>query len=382
MSVSLPPEMTSEGDNPILDALPPKSDYITYLTILEYHLTSDRLPSLQKVLEDDSENSLTENIGWDLVQLLLPLLPQSEKCLDLVARKGNPKEVIIRVTEALESISNAASNAKEEAEEAGDYDFAGEGLKTFDGEAERIHLGELKLEGMPDPSMDSKPKKMQDLQHDMEKLNIANSTTTSLPSIQFSMLLSMLAVLHPRIKTKNPSRFLATSLQAVLRAYRGLIIPSVTAKVVELLTKLSGRQRPALPPRTSTAEVNQLATSAPTADFITAPLADPEEDSGSAENAASEEADKAIVKRLLQAVALEVLEDFVIDAGSAQESGLGWTIRLREQIEPQLSVPGRKTETARFRGERDLRDTDLIVEKLVVCFNPSVLWTKPVLTAY
>ncbi|KAL9625176.1 MAG: hypothetical protein Q9160_000578 [Pyrenula sp. 1 TL-2023] len=365
MAVSLPPEMTVEGGNPILDALPPKSDYITYLTILEYQLTPDRLPSLQKALEDDSENALTENIGWDLVQLLLPMLPQSERCLDLVARKGNPKEVIIRVTEALESIANAANSANEEVEEAEGYDVAGEGMKTFDGEAERIHLGEMKLEGMPDQSMDSKPNEIQHIQHDMEELSITKSNAASLPPIQFSMLLSMLAVLHPRIKTKSPSRFLATSLQAMLRAYRGLIMPSVTAKVVELLTKLSGRQRPALPPRTSTAEVNQLTASAPTAEFVTAPLADPEEDSSNTRDSTSEEADKAIVKRLLQAVALEVLEDFVIDAGSAQDSGMGWTTRLREQLEPHLSVPGEKTVTERFRSERELRDTDLIVEKLV-----------------
>lgn len=365
------PPGEGEGSNPILDALPPKSDYMTYLTILEYQLTTDRLPSLQKVLEDDSENALTENIGWDLVQLLLPMLPQSDACLDLVARKGNPKEVIVRVTEALEKVANDALNETEN-EEGEDYDAEKEGLRTFEGEAERIHLGEMKLDGMPESTNVSQQTEEEELGDGLELLKLTTAATASLPPLQLSMLLSMLSILHPRIKTKSPSRFLATSLQAVLRAYRGLIMPSTTAKVVELLTKLSGRQRPALPPRSSTAEVNQSTGTASTENFVSAPLPDPEAESDDT-NDAAEESDKAIVTKLLQAVALEVLEDFVLDAGSTQESGMGWTTRLREQLEPKKTVPGRKTDTERFRSEKDLRSTDLIVEKLAVCISRILL---------
>lgn len=357
------PKVGEEG-NPILDALPPKSDYMTYLTILEYQLTSDRLPSLQRVLEEDSENALTENIGWDLVQLLLPMLPQSEGCLDLVARKGNPKEVIIRVTEALEKMANDALSGNE-SEEGEDYDAKSEGLKTFDGEAERIHLGAMKLDGMPETTNDLGLQGIKELETNDNKLSNQRPATPSLPLIQFITLLSMLSILHPRIQTKNPSRFLATSLQAVLRAYRGLVMPSATAKLVELLTKLSGRQRPALPPRTSTADVSNSAVVDSEADFVTAPLPDPEQESGDMDSA-TVESDKAIVRKLLQAVALEVFEDFVLDATTTQETNLGWTARLREQLEPKKNVPGRKTETERFRAEKDLRSTDLIVEKLVV----------------
>src|SRR6266571_4037768 len=90
--------MEDEKQNPLLAALPPATDYITYLTIIEYNLTADILPTLHQVLQDAK---LTVNIGWDLVHLLLPLLPDSQQCLQDIAVRGNPREVILKVTEAL-----------------------------------------------------------------------------------------------------------------------------------------------------------------------------------------------------------------------------------------------------------------------------------------
>jgi hypothetical protein len=84
--------------NPLLEALPPATDYLTYLTLVEQVLTEDNLPILHQVLQD---RELAVNIGWDLVHILLPLLPSSEECLQDVAAKGNPREVILKVTEAL-----------------------------------------------------------------------------------------------------------------------------------------------------------------------------------------------------------------------------------------------------------------------------------------
>ncbi|KKY27460.1 putative dolichyl-p-man:man cpp-dolichyl mannosyltransferase [Phaeomoniella chlamydospora] len=137
----------ADEEDPILKAVPPETDYITYLTILEYQLNEQRLPSLLRVLQDDT---LTENIGWDLVHLLMPMLPNSKNCLDLIARKGNPREVIIRATEYLSSLGSTDG----EPDPASDDD-----LRTFEGEVERIHLGDMVLEGLPHSAADpaSKP---------------------------------------------------------------------------------------------------------------------------------------------------------------------------------------------------------------------------------
>ena len=84
--------------NPLLAARPPATDYLTYLTLIEYNLTEANLPVLHGVLQD---TDLTVNIGWDLINLLLPLLPAAEECLTDIASRGNPRECILKVTEAL-----------------------------------------------------------------------------------------------------------------------------------------------------------------------------------------------------------------------------------------------------------------------------------------
>ena len=87
--------------NPLIEALPPATDYLSYLTIIEYNLNPEALPTLHQVLQD---TKLTTNIGWDLVHLLVPLLPNSNECLQDIARLGNPREVILKVTESLRLI--------------------------------------------------------------------------------------------------------------------------------------------------------------------------------------------------------------------------------------------------------------------------------------
>ncbi|KAL9630579.1 MAG: hypothetical protein Q9164_006340 [Protoblastenia rupestris] len=104
----------NDTDNPLLKALPPETDYLSYLTILEYNLTKEQLPTLHDVLQD---TTLTANIGWDLVHLLLPLLPQSQSCLQDVASLGNPREVVLKVTELLEGIANEPDELEEEESE-------------------------------------------------------------------------------------------------------------------------------------------------------------------------------------------------------------------------------------------------------------------------
>ncbi|KAI1173734.1 YAP-binding/ALF4/Glomulin [Nemania sp. FL0916] len=179
-----------------------KEDTFTYLTILQYHAnTPGILPTLNEVLQDAD---LTREIGWDLVWTLIPIAG-CEDCLETVARLGNPREVIIKVMEALNALSR---------------------------------LGESQDE----------------IDDDEEEDDASRSTAkpSSVPN-RIITLIGMLAILQRRIKTKHPSRFLGPSLVSVLDAYQPT--PEVTTAVINLVRSLSGRRRPPLPQRTSSIDV-------------------------------------------------------------------------------------------------------------------------------
>lgn len=93
----------------LLESRPPASDNFTYLTIVEKSLSTEILPTLQEVLEDVE---LTKEIGWDLVEMLIPV-PGSAECLETIARLGNPREVILKVLEVMEK--TAEHEEKDEA---------------------------------------------------------------------------------------------------------------------------------------------------------------------------------------------------------------------------------------------------------------------------
>ncbi|KAJ8130404.1 hypothetical protein O1611_g3228 [Lasiodiplodia mahajangana] len=179
-----------------------KEDSFTYLTILQYHAsTPGILPTLNEVLQDVD---LTREIGWDLVQTLIPI-EGSEECLETVARLGNPREVIIKVMETLGVLARQWEKAQD--------DIVEEDSGTQD-----------------------------ELVEDSD----------SIPS-RIITLIGMLAILQRRIKTKYPSRFLAPSLISVLEAY--LPTPEMTTAAINLVRSLSGRVRPPLPTRTSSIDV-------------------------------------------------------------------------------------------------------------------------------
>ncbi|KAI0105467.1 YAP-binding/ALF4/Glomulin [Nemania sp. FL0031] len=173
----------------------PKEDRFTYLTILQYHAsTPGILPTLNEVLEKDAD--LTKEIGWDLVEMLIPI-EGSEECLKTVAKMGNPLEVIIKVMEAMRALARQWEEDSDSTSESGD-----------------------------------------------------------IPS-RIIILIDMIATLQRRIiteeKVKYPSRFLAESLISVLEAY--LPMPEMTTAVINLVRSLSGRVRPSLPPRASSIDV-------------------------------------------------------------------------------------------------------------------------------
>ncbi len=286
--------MASDSITAIKESLPPTTDYLTYLTILESHLSPQILPTLYDILQDAE---LCQNIGWDLVNLLLPL-PGSEKCLTTIARLGNPREVVLKVTEALQV-----------------------------------------------QDLDSAEDEDEDKQNTEEKSATGEPTAVD----RFCTLVNLLSILHPRIKTKYPSRFLSTSLMAILSAFR----PSnqATLAVISFVHIISGKKRPPLPGRKSSLKIPVLqsgADSNPSAPDPEAQEEDPHE--------------AAIQTKLLQSFVTHILEEYV------NANPLEWSARLLESFEPGKVVIGRTSLGEAFKQDPALQTRDTIVGQLVVSF--------------
>jgi hypothetical protein len=295
--------MASPAITAITASLPPETDYLTYLTIVESHLSPEILPALSEILKD---SELTQNIGWDLIQLLLPL-PGAELCLTTIARLGNPREVVLKVTEALRLLS---LDDEVEDEEVVPTEDAAVNSASQDGESKAVKPNE----------------------------------PTSID--KFCTLLTLLSILHPRIKTKYPSRFLSTSLMAVLSSYR----PSnqATSAVIAFVHAISGKKRPQVPRRTSSF-VKIAQSDAPVEDSAPDPEAteeDPKED--------------AIQKKLLQSFFTHVLEEYI------NTNGPEWSARLQERFQPSKVVKGKQSVGDAFKEEPILQDRDIIIGQLVV----------------
>ena len=327
------------SDNPLLKALPPATDYLTYLTILEYNLTHDQLATLHEVLQDPE---LTSNIGWDLVHLLLPLLPAAAQCLQDVAKLGNPREVVLKVTESLRALAidgNVGELDHEDVEPqhvTGDNGVFGNESVVAQGTDEGREHG-----------AEERPTKMNG--------EAIREPQSALAIRQFIALVSMLSTLHPRIKTKYPSRFVSTSLRAILRAYAQLACSQdATISVVQLIKTLSGRRRPSLPPRMSSKEVH-ITTSQPSAP-------DPE-----AQSDVPTADELKLQQRLLQSFLTHVLEDYLSSLSSTDDvTGVAWTSRMQEKAHPERVVPGRQTYVGRFADSDDLHIRDTVLGQIVV----------------
>ena len=295
-----PPQPTADPIAAITESLPPTTDYLTYLTILESHLSPEILPKLNDILQDAE---LTQNIGWDLIHLILPL-PGGGKCLETIARLGNPREVVLKVTEALQVLE---LDAVEEDEE-GDVQESGD-------------------------------------QQNIDEAVPENSEPTSVD--KFCTLVNLLQILHPRIKTQYPSRFLSTSLMAILAAYR----PSnqATLAVISFVHTVSGKKRPPLPGRSSS--INVPVAAKDTQSKSSAP--DPE-----AQDEHPREA--AIQTKLLQSFVTHILEDYV------NRYPLEWSARLQELYDPKRVVPNKKSLSQSFKEDEELQTRDVVVGQLVV----------------
>ncbi|KAI9745146.1 MAG: hypothetical protein M1818_001424 [Claussenomyces sp. TS43310] len=300
--------MASASIIAIRDSVPPVSDYLTYLTIVESHLSPEILPTLNDILQDQV---LTQNIGWDLIQLLLPI-PGSEACLTTIARLGNPREVVLKVTEALTLLNRD---------------------KTGDEEQEQYQS--LEDQG----NLPSSPRVMRKASDNAEDRTEPTTVDT------FCTLLSLLSILHPRIKTKYPSRFLSSSLIAVLSAYRAS--HQATHAVTSFVHALSAKKRPLLPQRKSSiaSPIHQGNKQDKVAPDPEATAEDPQE--------------AAIQKRLLQSFVTHILEEYVM------VNSIEWAARLQEHFEPSKVVPSRRSFGEAFREDPDLAERDVCVGQLV-----------------
>jgi len=324
-----------DNDNPLLKALPPETDYISYLTILEYNLTTEQLPTLHVILQDAT---LTANIGWDLVHLLLPLLPRSQQCLQDVSRLGNPREVILKVTELLEGLRDEDEENEINIEEEEEQE------ETVAKKLEDIRKDDLKVH---------------DHANDIQSIpgDPAKAITPPSKALRFTAVLEMLAILHPRIKTKYPSRFLSTSLQAILPAYMQVAnAPEATEAVLGFIKDLSGTKRPKLPPRkSSTAIVTQsTARSAP----------DPE-----CQDEALGTDEVGLQSRLLQSFLTYVTEGYMTSLIANEDlPGMAWCSRYQEKLHPEKTIPGRRTYSSVFAEEESLHERDAVMGLILVCF--------------
>ncbi len=322
-------------DNPLLKALPPETDYISYLTILEYNLTHQQLPTLHGILQDAT---LTANIGWDLVHLLIPLLPQSQQCLQDISRLGNPREVVLKVTELLEGLRDAD-------EEEVEVESEGEGQETT--VAKRLQ--DIKREDI----------EVHDHANDTTSTPVDRANVITQPSkgLRFTALLEMLSILHPRIRTKYPSRFLSTSLQAVLPAYMQVAEKAeATEAVLGLIKDLSLRtNRPKLPPRKSSSAVHMR--SAP----LSAPVPEGQNEALGADEA-------GLQSRLLQSFLTYVTGGYMTSLVADEDvPGMAWCSRYQEKLYPTKTIPGRRTYSSLFAEEGSLHERDAVMGHILVC---------------
>lgn len=160
----------------------------------------------------------------------------------------------------------------------------------------------------------------------------------------------MLSILHPRIKTKYPSRFLTASLQAVLPAYTAVAQnSSATGATLDMVKHLYPSARPRLPPRRSSSHV-------PTASTVPTVAPDPE---GQDVPLGTDEA--ALQARLLQSFLTFVAEGYVSRLKAYEDiPGMAWSPRYYEKTHPDKHIPGRSSYLAMFVEEEEelhLRDT-------------------------
>lgn len=338
----------AEEESPLIKALPPASDYYTYLTIVEYNLSQETLPILHKVLQDEA---LTSNIGWDLVHLLVPYLPESQECLQDIARLGNPREVILKVTESLRLIEYEADEESNDAEDA-DVTEAG-AVPDVRTHAESSTYP-LKTAAVPEGDLTS---------HGTVSQAVELPPPLPLPVSQFISLLAMLSTLHGRIKTKNPSRFLSTTLQAILASFSNSPThrEEMVRAIVTAIKTFARTKRPTLPNRQSSG----MLISGTLTKLTSVDAADPEAPVDPSSLAPEE---RATQLKLLQSFVTHVTEEYMLNLPNTNDDvpGMAWCSRIMEKSNPGRIIPETTTFAERFANEEALHRRIDAVGQLVM----------------
>lgn len=136
-----------------------EGDFISFVTVLDYHLSDwgvytsgQRIELLELVIETlNKDDELMEEIGWDLPAMVFPFVDQDWplnvslkkqpfikvfwKFCDLMARKGQPKELLLSCCELLSTLEDPIEITRETIpEELSELDrlaFAEQPLKCF-----------------------------------------------------------------------------------------------------------------------------------------------------------------------------------------------------------------------------------------------------------
>ncbi|TGZ79623.1 DUF1760-domain-containing protein [Ascodesmis nigricans] len=347
----------------------PADQFINYSTILDVHLShalsefsSEEQGELLETVEATllSHQDLARDIAWDLVAVILPFLesPESktveaaERIIAFAAKTGNPREVFIKVLEALSLIP--WNHEKPDV----DDEYPEDGETTYSEDEDKTSIDRK-------PSDESERRKLEAnaVAHSMKKLEI---------------LVQALCSVHPRIATKFPSRFLSTELTTLLgcfiKAVEGAERDDATRALRRILEfvkivypKLSQRierrsstaDRPPLPPRISTTETIK----APNQETQTA--------------TEGSEPESLLQARLVSSFLSHILETYLLRAMRPglddEERGMdvGWAGKYDDEVvRPKTSrVPGGRTliDEERARREAQTGVWDLVDEISWMC---------------
>lgn len=293
--------------DPLVDIVrlaPPNGDYPLYLDLIRKIFIDEQPPpelrtELLTILDDLLQNKGLANLmGWDLMPTLLNV-PGSESCLITIARLANPREIIIGVMAELRKLDLYGIEDDWHGEESGADD-------------------------------QKKPAEPNDLD-------------------RFCFVLSLLSIIHPRIKTKHPSRFLATTVVAIMQAFH----PSHRAVMAigKFAHIVSGKKRPTLPGRKSSLSIASVMR--PEIEEALPPVPDPE---------AQEEDtyESAIQKKLLQGLVTHMLELYI------NVYPLEWAGRLQESYDPERVVAGRTSLAEAFQTTPEYQTRETVTGQLVV----------------
>ncbi|CUS15505.1 unnamed protein product [Tuber aestivum] len=338
----------------------PADDFISYSTILDVHLSyahdvfsQDEQHKLLEVLGEilETHEDLAREISWDLISVLLPFLESlspatvqlAESHIAFAAAKGNPREVFIKILESLSAI-NWSLPLTEDEDEYGD----GDGDDDDGDDDEEV----------------------------VEAKQRSRKETTGNALRKFYALLSALSIVHPRIFTKFPSRFLSTQLTTLLGVFtkavqwldrqdvdgalRGLLefaeLVKPTLVVPQKQSVVKG-ERPPLPPRTLTSSTSSSPALVPTDG--NEPTKEPEGDSP----------ETTLQARLLQSFLSHVLELYLLRTRNITGRGLvvGWAGQYDSEVvrKGRSEVPGGKTAIDDERAERAVqRDVKALTEDI------------------